>query len=391
MKTAYSNWNNNPESYQDIANTYGMHINWVKEYFKIMKWTHASEPVTDEEVKYGDHKEAINRVLQQQKTKITQELQTKDWEQTQKDALEWRKFVAGKVDPFEQAIRKYEHKPAPALEYKLDNTKDTQNVFLLGLSDLHFGGKANSDELYSGADFNAEVITQIIDEYAQKIAATANNRTTKFEKCVVCVIGDILHTLTGFTEKGTRLEADVLREEQFDLAFKGLNRFITRMYEVFGKLEFHVVKGNHAGPDEYTLFHSIKNYYRTEKNVLFNLYKSRAAMFRVKNTAVLLDHGDSDFIKAKVPKGKERESYVQKRLLQNPDKLAGCTSRIMIQGDMHHFEQLEYPNFEFFMFGSPVTGDRYADHLALGSRPRQNCLVIGEDGVEEVLHYYFDR
>ena len=85
-----------------------------------------------------------------------------------------------------------------------------------------------------------------------------------------------------------------------------------------------------------------------------------------------------------------REAYISRRFLQQSELLKDCKSKIMIQGDMHHFEHNEYGKVEFFMFGTAVTGDRYADHNAFDSRPRQNCLIIDETGVKEVLHYYFD-
>lgn len=392
MLTSFSNWNGQDQTYQDIARTYKMHINWVKEYFKVMGWTHANSPITDEEIKAGEGSKAIDRVFQVQKAQVLQELQTRDWEQTQKDALKWRTFKAGKYDPLERLVSKYVPTAIKPLNLtNLNANKKAKHAFIVGLSDLHFGGKANSVELYSGSDFNAETIEAIVDEYATKIAQDLADRTYKFEKCVICVIGDILHTLTGFTEKGTRLESSVLREDQYELAFNVINRFINRMHELFGAVELHVVKGNHTGPSEYILFDSLRNYYRTTPTIQFNLYRARAAMFNVLKTAILLDHGDSEYIHAKVPNApKARQAYVQNRFLQHPEKLAGMTSKIMIQGDMHHYEQVEFSGFEFFMFSSPVTGDRYADHLGCGSRPRQNCLILDEDGVKEVLHYYFD-
>ena len=392
MKAAFSNWSGDAKTYAELAKENKMHIDWVKEYFRIMNWTHDSSPVTDEEIATGDVEKALERVFQQKKAQVEQDLRKRDWDNTQKDAIRWRQFIAGKLDPFERVVKNYVPEALKPLEAKKLPAKATKNVFVVGLSDLHFGGKANAVELYDGADFNTQTITDIIDEYAGKVQQDVKDRGYNFSKCVLVVVGDVLHTLTGFTEKGTKLESSVLREDQYELAFKVLNQFITRMHEIFGNLEIHVVKGNHAGPSEYILFDSLRNYYRTTPTMSFTLYRSRAALFRILNTAILLDHGDSEYIHAKVPSNpKQREAYIQQRFLQYPEKLVGCTSKIMIQGDMHHFEQKEHTGFEFFMFGSPVTGDRYSDHMGFKSRPRQNCLVINEDGVKEVLHYYFDR
>ncbi|NBQ71205.1 MAG: hypothetical protein EBU46_21170, partial [Nitrosomonadaceae bacterium] len=195
----------------------------------------------------------------------------------------------------------------------------------------------------------------------------------------------------GRTEKGTQLEYDVLREEQFELAFDTMIRFINRMIEIFGSVETHCVKGNHAGPDDYILCLALKSYFRNDKRVVFNLYKARTAIFRVNKIAIMIDHGESDYVKAKIPtNGSAREAYIQARFMEKSSVIHGTTTRLMIQGDKHHCEYQEFRAFEFFMFSSPAQ-DRYSDHLNLSSKPRQNCLILSEEHVKEHLFYTFDR
>jgi len=392
MLNAYSNWKGNDRSVQEIARLYNMRPEWVREYFKIMRWTHDSSPITDEELLANDGKEAIRRVLDIKRTEVQQELQHEDWKQTQSDAEKWQLFEAGQLNPFTRVLSKFTPKTVKPLKLSIPKKKVVKNAYLIGLSDLHFGAKANADELVTGEDYNAGIIEEIIDNYALKVAEDVNDRNYTFSKCVVCVVGDVLHSLSGVTQKGTKLDTDVVREEQFELAFNCLNRFINRIHEIFGGLEIHSLKGNHAGISEYMLFFALKSFYRTTPTIKFHLYKERAAIFRVLNTAVLMDHGDSDFVqRAKIPTAvNAREAYIHKRFLQHPEKLTGVNSKIMIVGDLHHMEYLELNSCEFLMLSSPVCGDRYADHLALNSRPRQNCIIIDENGVKELLNFYFD-
>ncbi len=392
MLLSYSNWKGSESSITEIARIYNMRREWVKEYFKIMGWTHDSLPISDEEIINQTDQEAIKRIIDTKKVRIQQELLHKDWKATQIDATKWREFQSGKLDPFIRAIKNFKPKQVAPLRIKIPKKKVVKNAFIIGLSDLHFGAKANAEELVTGKDFNSETINKIIDNYAMQIARDVSDRNYTFSKCVCIVAGDILHTLTGFTEKGTVLEADVLREEQFELAFQSLARFLTRMLQIFGNVELHMVKGNHAGPSEYMLFYALKSHYNKVPELVFHLYKERAAIFRVLKTAILLDHGESDYIKAKVPQpAAAREAYIHKRFLQQPEKLVGTTSKLMIVGDLHHFEHIEFNSCEFIMLSSAVCGDRYADHLALNSRPRQNCIILDNSGVKEVLHYYFDE
>lgn len=104
-----------------------------------------------------------------------------------------------------------------------------------------------------------------------------------------------------------------------------------------------------------------------------------------------MDHGASDKYNANVPtSGKSRESYVQSLLLAKSNEYSKCNSALFIQGDKHHYEQIEYNDFEYIMLGALPMGDRFADALNLHARPRQNCLIIDSDGLKSTLHYYID-
>ena len=391
MLASYSNWKGDEQSLAEIAKIYKMRREWVVEYFKIMKWTHDTLPITDEEIHQDKGQEAINRVLQTKRTALAQELEHADWEQTQKDAEQWQLFEAGKIDPFARVIEKWSPKVIKPLSIHIPKKHVVKNVFVVGLSDLHIGQKTREEELVKGTNYNIEVVNNIIDKYATDIAKDIVERNYTFERCVIISAGDILNSLTGYTEKGTMLECDVLREEQFEEGLDCLHRFIGRMLELFGTVEVHSTKGNHSASD-WILFKTLECAYNNNPRIKFNNYKARTSIFRIKNTAILLDHGDSDFIKAKIPTNDvSRESYVQNKFLELGDKVGkGIRSRIFLQGDRHHFEHSEFRSFEFIMLSSCVPGDRFSDHLGLHSRPRQNCFIIDDSGIKEVLHYFLD-
>ncbi len=111
---------------------------------------------------------------------------------------------------------------------------------------------------------------------------------------------------------------------------------------------------------------------------------------RISNTYVLLTHGASDSVKARVPKGKSREIYFLDMLNSDPEKLVGAKDKLVIMGDLHHFEYVKYNSFDFLLLPSPICGDRYSDHLNLHSRPQQVCLILNENGIKEHLLYSFD-
>lgn len=390
MQLSYSRYGN--ESINEICHTYEMDRAWFTEYKTVMGWSKTMLPISKEEVMGKDQKTNLKLIQARRLAKIQQAANRQDWNRVQLDAKSWQELQAGEINPFESFLKKFVPTPIKPMRFTGELVRGkvkSKNTFLIGLSDLHFGGKAVAAELFHGEDFNAERISQIVDSYAVQIAQDVSDRNYRFEKAVICVLGDILHSLSGRTEKGTQLEFDVLREGQFELAFNSMIQFLTRMVEIFGAAEVHCVKGNHAGPDDYILCLALKSYFRADSRITFELYKSRAAIFRINDIAILMDHGDSDYVKAKIPKdGSAREAYIQARFMEKSDLVHGTKTRLMIQGDQHHCEYKEHRAFEYFMFSSPAQ-DRYADHLNLSSKPRQNCLILSQNGLKEILNYYF--
>ena len=387
---AYSTWGGKYKSLEEIGIIYNMTPDMIKEYVRVFNLTRKSVPVTKEELLEGEVSDAVKRVYDTKKRAFDQEILHNEWKRIQAESNQWRALKAGELDPFERTLANYTPTPLTKINYTDQRPRNNQ-IFMIGLSDLHFGGLARSSELYAGQDFNAEKIQQIIDVYATKIANEVRTRRTQFHHVVICSLGDILHSLTGFTVKGVPLEADVLREEQFELALDSLISFISRMIEIFGLVEVYAVKGNHAGAGDYILMRTIKAHFRTDKRIKFNLFKSRQACFRIGATAILIDHGASDTTKSVIPtNGQSKEAYVQSLFLQYPEVLNGATCKVMLQGDRHKFMYEELRGFDHVIMGSCVVGDRYADQLGLHSRARQNCLILDEDGVNSILNFYFD-
>jgi hypothetical protein len=390
MLRAYSNYDGNPNSINDICQTHRFPRAYWSEYKNIFGWTHDMDPVTDERLTEVPEDQIVRDLIQQKRFAVRQKFEKEDWKETQNEAAKWRAFKNGSLDPFSDSLKNFEPDPVKPIQF-CRNSGTSNDIFLIGLSDLHFGGIARSSELFKGEDFNAAKIKVIINDYAKKIAVELDQRQKNYKEVIICSLGDILHTLTGETVKGTALEAEVLREEQFELAFDCLIQFFIRMLELFPSVNVYAVKGNHAGAGDYILFKTIAAYFRTEKRINFNLFKSRQACFKVGSTAILMDHGASDMSKSTIPtNGTAKEAYVQALFLQYPEVLPGAKCKLMLQGDRHRFMYQELRGFDHVIMGSCVLGDRYADNLGLHSRARQNCLVINDDGLKEVISFYFD-
>lgn len=384
---AYSNWNGSSSSINEICRNFNLPKEVLLEYKEKMGWTHDIEPITDEEYGNKDNNELINDLLQRRKFSLYQRFQKETWKQTQDDAKKWQRFVSKQFNPFEESLKTWQVPPHLPVSYKGGETK-TQ-VLVIGLSDLHIGCKSEREILFRHKEYNAEEAKKALQSYLEQIAAKA--ATGKYQSVTVCALGDLLDGLRGKTAKGTELEQDISREKQFDEALNLLTMFFDGLLALFKKVDIEVVRGNHCGLDNYILFQAISCFYSQQKRILIKNHKTRTAVFRIKDVLFVIDHGASEFYKTAVPaKGKERESYIQSLLLAHPDLLQGVKQKMFCQGDKHHTELIEYNDFEFFMFSS-IARSQYSDHNNWSARPSQNGLVVAEDGIVEILRFYFDR
>lgn len=395
MLSAYSNWDGNPATINELCRNFEFPRSWFTEYKTIMGWTHDREPITNEELQNRNEDDIINDLLQRKRFAIYQKFQKADWKDTQEDANKWRAFQANQLNPFESTLASWNPPALNSINSNLLLTDPASDQwFVCGCFDWQIGAKADGKYLFRQKDWSTDLAKEAIEKFAYQIVYDIASRKQKFAGCEILLGGDLHHGFHGTTAKGTRLEVDALREDQFDALITCLTYLIGTLQQVFGQVNVRAVRGNHDGFDFYPAMKTVEAYFRAIPDIKFHIYSSRTALFRVGPVLMLLDHGASDCYKAEIPKhtgnGKARESYIQSLLLGHPDELIGVKQKIFIQGDKHHYEQLEYNDFESFMFGALPLGDKYADNLNLHGRPRQNCLVINNNGVKEVLHYYFD-
>ena len=389
MMKAYTGASGKVKCIDKISQDFGITREAFSEYKKIMGWTHTSSPFTPEQLKVETDEEIVQDVEQARIFGLNRQISQNKWNATQVSAQKWDMLQAGKVDPFGLILRNYNPEPLPVITQRVKVPK-TEKTLLLGLSDIHFGSIADATDLVHGSDYDIKKAQDVLQKYAQDVEDAV--KRDNISSCIVCVIGDILHSLTGRTKKGTPLDFDVIGADQFSIAMNSIILYLERMATLFENVTVQQVKGNHAGDEETCLFIAVAQHFRLNPRIKFELHKARSAFFRVNNVAVILDHGESDYVKANVPKGKAREAWIQSIFITEAQKgnLTGVKQKLFIQGDKHHYEQIEYNDFEYFMFGAPVLGDRYADHINKHSRARQNAIIISENDIQAVLHFYFD-
>jgi hypothetical protein len=180
-----------------------------------------------------------------------------------------------------------------------------------------------------------------------------------------------------------------LKEEQFQAAFDSIVYLINTLLSLFPKVEVKSVKGNHNDFGDWVLFKALEAYYRSEQRATFDVFQTDHGLFKVKNTLFIVSHGYSAEYKAKIPKtGKARESYIANLFLSKPEQLIGVAQKVLLTADQHHLEMKEYAEFEHYMLSTAVRGDKHSESLGMNNIARQNCFVIDEQGIKEIVYCY---
>ncbi len=254
------------------------------------------------------------------------------------------------------------------------------------------GLAADERYLYFQNKWNTESLQEAMREYAIKVKQNLQERNYKFDAAVICLGGDLAHSLTGYTDKNTKLEAEHLGENQLDYSLTILFAFFEEILRLFPKVYVKAVSGNHDSVYDYAISRFLETYYRNEPRIEFEITTKRFLPFKIaENNLFVLEHGYSAKYKSKVPRaGAGRDSYIQNILLAKPELLQGIKNRYYITNDQHHLEVSEKMNYTMIISPALVGGDRYSDNVCLKSRPSQNLFIVDKNGLKEIVHLYFD-
>ena len=386
----YSNWDGEERSISEICRV----IQWPRaaltEYLSKFGIKHDSLPLVDEDILEKSEEELVQQLLESKKFSVHQKFEKALWDKTREEATKFNLLKHRSFDPFEEFLRNW----TPPTLIKPDKLKlwedKSDEVFVIGLSDLHYGAASKERYMYNAKSWGTEDTVKAVDKFASSIISSVENRKRGFKKAILLCLGDLIHSMYGKTARGTELTYDCIREEQFDYAMSSLTSFISRMLNVFDDIEVHATFGNHHYEVEMALFKALEAYFRTDERIKFNLYSSRPAAFKVDSTLFLIDHGADARERTYVPNGAKRQSFIQSLLLSKPELLTGVKTKLFCQGDKHHWENIEFNDFEFIMFSTILGSDEHAQVNNWKNRARQSCLVLNDDGLKEIVHTYIN-
>ncbi len=380
---AYSNFDDSEETVSLLAVKYELSKFIIKRILEVMGMTHDSLPICKEQIEGKTDNSVVKDLLAIRKSNIYQKFQSEKWKEVQKDAIKWNRFKALVLNPFKSFLDTWV--PPVYIPIKNNNYPVADKTYIATLSDLHFGNFTNKEyTYYSDKDWNINETEKALDTYGQSIKKELSNYKFKPKKCILLSLGDLIHSVSGFTDKNTFLDSvNPKGPLQFESTLNVLIKFINNLISSFSEIEVYSVNGNHDSFADWALMKALSLYYKDEKRISWNIEMKRWNTLIVGSNLFVIEHGYSAFYKNKVPSSDiGKEAYIQRLIInkmQNLSKAQKIKHNYFIMGDRHTYNQKDLPMFEFIILPTICKSDNYADNINLTSRSRQLSFLVDND------------
>jgi Calcineurin-like phosphoesterase len=256
---------------------------------------------------------------------------------------------------------------------------------VLVFGDWHLGKVCNPLETEGRATYSLKLAIARLDHLQREVARLLSGGPP-IDELVILFCGDIVE---GALDHGAEREETILLGKQFTLALTLLAQFIARLAAVVPRIRVQGVSGNHGRlPNQrkmpttgresnidamiYAALQTLFSFPNVDaRSVTFDLRESSRQLIRIKETWVLLAHGDElrggDFYVGGIKKEVYNSVLRYAREGRIPD--------LWITGDKHVSIALPVANGQFMVNGSFVGEDNYSQKFA-PAIPSQTLLWI---------------
>lgn len=254
-------------------------------------------------------------------------------------------------------------------------TNDNPKEGIIILSDLHYGLEYNSEFNKYNSDIAEDRIAYVIDKSIKEC------RSNKVNIIHLVINGDLV---SGNIHLTSRLSNRENITQQVTGVSNLISKAIKRLSDEFEYVMIHLNSGNHDricankkdNGYEDTYINIIKDYVtiKTENlnNIIFNdnKYGHDISVFNCCNKKIVCLHGD------KIP-------YNQ--MIPRLTSMYGNIDYVLT-GHIHHDKSNSFGNSKHVTCGSLSGMDRYAQELALNSRPTQKLIILEKNTNDELIY-----
>ena len=172
----------------------------------------------------------------------------------------------------------------------IDKNKNADNLLVINPADIHIGKYANKKE--TGEEYNSEIAFKRVLEGIEGLIDKAKGFT--IERVLFCVGNDILHVdnVYNTTTKGTRQDVDGKFWEHFELALDLYVKCVERLRLIAPVDVLHSMS-NHDYQSGFHLAHSLQSWFRSAKDVTFDISVAHRKYYKYGKNLIGLEHGDA--------------------------------------------------------------------------------------------------
>lgn len=260
---AYSEFNGNPSTINQLAKDFNMPKDWLVQYLKIHDITHDGLPFSTEDVK----SRSINDLTGDLHTMKRQALQTaineREWKETKKSADKWDEFEETVGRMADDWANKFSTGYRPKL-LSIPSAKDKYSMVVFP-TDLHFGKGSWEDEV--GENYSREEVSRLLLFHTQKII----NKIISFgrpERIYIPFGSDWFHVdnRQGTTTAGTPQDMDGTPGIIFTEGLQLKVEFIDLLRQV-APVTLIPCAGNHDHERSIAMMMYLTAWYRSNKDV----------------------------------------------------------------------------------------------------------------------------
>lgn len=288
MKRAYSNWDGQPATINEICRRFSIPRDQFTELKATLGWSHDQEPFLAEDVLARPVEDLADDALQQKRQNLYEEFQKKEWQQIKKAAENWERLEQTFIQPLREHIQTHAHAWVP-LPF---NIKRPARPFAVvtNTGELHYGKAGWAGE--TGEEYNRDIAVSRLraarQDMLQEVAERGKPDT------IICAVGnDFFHidNENNATSKNTLQDCDgtVSRifHEGLALAVEDLGMLLS-----VAPVEIAYVRGNHEGILSYAMLEALAGRFHDAKNLTIKLKAEPRYYTTYGNTLLGFAHGD---------------------------------------------------------------------------------------------------
>lgn len=369
MLQAYSNWDGQPQTINEICRTFGIKRDWFNEYKAVHGWTHDKEPFTNEELLSRPEEDMVADALQSRRLSLFKKFEKEKWLETKQDADKWRDFEQNVFLPLMGHIEKN----APNYKVPQLSIPKAPKPYALVVApfDLHYGKHGWIDE--TGESYSRAEARELLMLHTQRLTDQVM-RMGRPEKIIVASASDWLHidNQQGGTTVGTPQDTDGTRSQ---ILIEGceLAKDHVEFLRQIAPVEWLKVNGNHDYDSAFSIMMYLYAWYRNDKDVTIHMDPKPRQYSLYGNSLLGFGHGDT--IKpANLHGVMTREA---KELWRQSD------FQYFFTGHLHHMVEHEINGITHIQLSSLSGQDRWHKRggYVTSSRALQAFMVSEDQGI----------